>query len=1195
MVFDVIKYCGLTLSMFLFTSIYGFSQPVMDGSFDGTGVWGSPISVADGVDGWATSNAKNTYMVDDGTYLYLGAEVKASPWKAWAFIINTKSGGGDTDSWARSIDYEHCELPDYDLRGHFDSYAEFHEWSGMAWIKTTLMSTEFGENISSDDQDGWVEVRILKSTIGNPISIDVQFYITGNENYHGSFDACPDDDNVTAWDASGNRSPLNIYNTTSPQVVVAPSLPDDTDDVTISFNAECTPLEGATKVYLHSGVSTNASDPTSFNNTIGNWGQDDGIGQMNSTGSDQWEMVINGMRSKYGVDAEEDIFGLNFLFRNADGTVKEDNGGSNYFNATDPGPYFSITAPEFNPSFQAVSSSVDIISESGIAPTTWTVQELDPVDDSVLSTPATQSGMTTFTHAVNVSNTSLRKFKIIADYGGGVLKFKTQLIQGYNAVTIAPRPGDMEPGIHYNSSSSVTLILHAPTHTIFRDGNGVVTGTNPTTPKQVVYVVGDFNGWTANESSKMIRDTDDDGDTDLGDYWWITLTGLTPGQEYRFQYLIDGHLQVADPYCEKVSDPDDQYISMATYPGLIGYHPMAQDRASVLQTDQPSYPWSATSFIRPTNDRLNVYEIHFRDFTEEGTYLAAIEKLDYIKYLGINAIHVMPISEFEGNSSWGYNPNFYFAPDKAYGPKSDLKKFIDECHKRKIQVFNDLVLNHAFYSNVMARMWWNDVLDRPADDNPFFNPEHKMIADPAGWWGVDWNHESEHVQKMVDRVLDFWLQEYKFDGFRFDFTKGFGQTAQDPADPWASSSDPARVALLNRMVDGMWARNPGSVAIFEHLAVASEDSELGNHGILLWSGVGHHNDVKEFSLGWNGHDIYSSGYYQAGGRTLNNDKANWMSYAESHDEQRLGYEVMNFGDLVKDAIDTTEQQRLMIDRLKIAAGFNLLFPGPRMIWQFQELGYEVDIDFNGRTGEKPVRWWYFDLDKRKELYTLISHIFRLRNDHYLYGNSGSFPDYGNTGNGAAPLSEPRYMKFDIGSGKYAMIVANLDPRNGHNYTAGFPAGGEWYRYNGDPLIDGTTITASGNIPLDSSDVFLLTNFPLIDCNKVTKELDAIIPNTLRASIDCAMSGDTIEFEYPIDGNKIILNTPLIIDKDLVIRAEIDQDIIIDGNQLLGPAIVIPSGVTVELIEIKILCNGNDCLDVSGDLTIKNMELKKSSP
>ncbi|NNF35213.1 MAG: hypothetical protein HKN68_13965, partial [Saprospiraceae bacterium] len=272
---------------------------------------------------------------------------------------------------------------------------------------------------------------------------------------------------------------------------------------------------------------------------------------------------------------------------------------------------------------------------------------------------------------------------------------------------------------------------------------------------------------------------------------------------------------------------------------------------------------------------------------------------------------------------------------------------------------------------------------------------------------------------------------------------------------------------------------------------------------------------------------------------------------------------------------------------------------PRMIWQFQELGYEVDIDFNGRTGEKPVRWWYYDQEKRKELYTLISHIFKLRNDHYLYTNSGSFPDFGNTkpdefGN-LDPLNVPRYMKFDIGGGKYAMLVANLDPRNANNYTAGFPVGGNWYRYNGDPLVDGTTIIASGSMPLDSSEVFLLTNFPLLDCNQVTKLIDSTIPNTLRGAVDCAMSGDTIYFEYPIEGNNITLTSPLVINKDLVIMADSDQEITIDGSLVTGQAIVIPAGVDVEMIGIKLQCNDASCLEVSGELTIKNMTLSKTSP
>lgn len=106
-----------------------------------------------------------------------------------------------------------------------------------------------------------------------------------------------------------------------------------------------------------------------------------------------------------------------------------------------------------------------------------------------------------------------------------------------------------------------------------------------------------------------------------------------------------------------------------------------------------------------------------------------------------------------------------------------------------------MVLNHAFYSNVMAKMYWNSTLNQPANENPWFNPEHRMIYDSNGHWGADWNHESEHTQNMVDRILDYWLQEFKFDGFRFDFTKGFGQTAPDPADPWAGSKDQDRIDL----------------------------------------------------------------------------------------------------------------------------------------------------------------------------------------------------------------------------------------------------------------------------------------------------------------------------------------------------------------------------------------------------------------
>lgn len=602
------------------------------------------------------------------------------------------------------------------------------------------------------------------------------------------------------------------------------------------------------------------------------------------------------------------------------------------------------------------------------------------------------------------------------------------------------------------------------------------------------------------------------------------------------------------------------------------------------------YQWEAATFTKPTDNHLNIYELHFRDFTDEGTYLAAIDKLDYIKGLGINAIHVMPVSEFEGNNSWGYNPNFYFAADKAYGKAEDLKLFIDECHKRQIQVFNDIVLNHAFYSNVMAKMYWNHVANKPSNDNPWFNPEHKMVADPAGWWGADWNHESEHTQAMVDRILDYWLQEYNFDGFRFDFTKGFGQSAQDPSDPWASSQDLDRIDLLMRMVTGMKSRNPGSVVIFEHLAWASEDKILADQGILMWSGVGHHNDMKGFILGYNNDnpDIYSSGVFNASGRDFT--YANWMSYNESHDEERLGYEVSQYFNGTKDI-------QTIINRLKLAMGFNLLLPGPRMLWQFQELGYDYSINYNGRTGQKPVRWDYFNVPERKQLYNLTSRLLKIRNKFNIYSTT---PDYGNIGLGAGNIAAPRVMRFSSGAGssaKHVIIIGNLDPANYRQTYPQYDVSGTWYKYNGDPNIDGSSFAVSDvNSPynLAPSEMMILTNFLVDTCTDVRNTADNGL-YSLRDAIDCAPENGIVNIEFPVYNQTITLNSPILINKNITIYGFPSKNVEVNGNSLTASVFSIAANKTVTFNGFKINCSSGGingrCILNNGILTMDEMELK----
>ncbi|MBK8699523.1 MAG: hypothetical protein IPN29_08265 [Saprospiraceae bacterium] len=1189
--------------MILLISGQLLAQPVIDGTFDGETLWGAPVAIADLSPGWANANAKKLYVVHSGAYVYFGAEVTASTWMNWAFTLHIGAGGGSTDSWSRSIDYTNANKVEYVLRGHFNGYAEYHTWNGSTWSGTgsAVPATEFADNITGDDQNGWVELRILKSALANATTADIQFYITGNQNDHGSFDAVPNDDNSTSWNQSAARTPLDNHQTgiiigTGPVVTISPLLPGDNEPITVIFNAASTPLASAAKVYFHSGITTSVTQPNAFHRVVGNWGADDGVGEMTATGTDMWQIIIPSCRTFYGLDPTEDVFGLNFLFRNADGTVKEDNNGANYHTDINPGSYFTINQPAANPFFAEVNVAFTTQATANTAPTTWTLEEVDHTTNAFISSVTSQSGNTGFTYNLTLNNTSLRKFKFSALFGS-TTKYKFFEAIAHAPVVLESRPIGTKPGINYHSSdyTKATLVLHAPVYTRMYGGtSGPPTApyaTKTTAPKSVVYLVGDFNNWTPSETWKLKRDRDGwdgtndaDGDDDRGDYWWIELNGLVPGQNYVFQYLTDNGIMVADPYANQVSDIEDTAIPASVYAGLPAYPSAASDRAAVLRTGQTAYAWQATPFVKPSTNNLNIYELHFRDFTEEGTYLGAVEKLDYLKSTGINAIHVMPVSEFEGNSSWGYNPNFYFAADKAYGTSNDLKYFIDECHKRKIQVFNDLVLNHAFNSNAMARLYWNASTGKPSTENPWFNENHQMIAEPAGWWGVDWNHESEHTRSMVDRILDYWLQEFKFDGFRFDFTKGFGQTPQDPSDPWASSYDQSRVDILKRMVDSMWVRNPGSVAIFEHLAVNAEDKVLADHGISLWSGVGHHNDVKSFVLGWNGDNpnLYDSGIYNAPARNF--IFANWISYAESHDEERLGYELMQY-------FNGQKTKENMIKRLKLGSIFNSLFPGPRMLWQFQELGYDYSINFNGRTGEKPVRWDYFDDEKRRELYTLMTKLFTLRNSYSLYATT---PDYGNIGLGSGNITVPRRMKLHDGMGHYVISIANLDPELPHDVTPGYDVAGTWYRYNGDPAADGTSFnvsTLTDTYPLVPSESFILTNFPIDDCKLVYKTSDSG-PGSLRDAIACAGTGDTIVFSYAILNDTVHLTAPITIDKNLVILAEGNSSPVINGYSA-SRIFDIETGVNVELINLDFIPGSatiGRCISNQGNLTIQDVNI-----
>ena len=525
-------------------------------------------------------------------------------------------------------------------------------------------------------------------------------------------------------------------------------------------------------------------------------------------------------------------------------------------------------------------------------------------------------------------------------------------------IPVTPTIGSLRDGITVISDDSLVFVLFAP-------------------KKQTVHLIGDFNNWTVSDNYKMKKD---------GDRFWIKIGNLQKGKEYICQYLIDNSIRIADPYTSKVSDPDnDRYISNNVYPNLIQYPTgKTSEIAMVVNTAPASYSWEVNTFKIDKPDNMVIYEILIRDFTEQGTIKAVQEKMSYLKNLGVNAIELMPFNEFEGNNSWGYNPSFYFATDKAYGTSSDYKAFIDACHSNGIAVIMDMVLNHSYGQSPMVRMYQGSDKN-PTADNPWYN---KTSPNSSYSWGYDFNHESKYTQAFVDSVCAYWMKEYKVDGFRFDFTKGFTNTE---GDGW--SRDDSRITILKRMASEIWKRKSDAIVIFEHLTANDEEKILADYGIKLWGNMNY--NFNEVTMGWGaeaGDNGLKGDVSWASYKARSWSKPNLVAYMESHDEERIMFKNNSYGKSYGDY--NVKNLATGLKRTEAAAVILMSLPGPKMIWQFGELGYDEELN-NDRLGEKPPHWEYYDVPARKNLYDVFAKMNKLRNTNTTFYTSDYTIDLAN--------------------------------------------------------------------------------------------------------------------------------------------------------------------------------------------------------
>lgn len=580
-------------------------------------------------------------------------------------------------------------------------------------------------------------------------------------------------------------------------------------------------------------------------------------------------------------------------------------------------------------------------------------------------------------------------------------------VDGVQPIT-GTRPSGISNGIYYGSDgTSVTLCTYA---------------ASKTEPAKRVFLIGDMTDWKLNANYQMKRD---------GNYFWITVNGLTKGKEYAFQYAVeraDGvRKQICDLYSEKVLHPDDQWEPQTADKTLKSYPTKGADGGfvTVIQPGKATFSWSEATlnFKRPNKNNLIIYEVWVYDYTPSRTFKALTNRLDYIQNLGVNAIELMPISEFEGNYSWGYNPVLYMALDKAYGTPYDFKTFVDECHKRGIAVILDMVFNHTKGTNPMAKLYpyGNDL-----QYNPWFNTNP-----PEGdnGYGEEWDHDFAPAKEMFNRTFEYWLKEYKVDGYRLDLSHGLcGKTNN-------------AVSNLSAYYNTVQAASPGAYLILEHWG--NGQSTLISKGMQCWTGAGVCAAYYQTAMGWLKADDGGNTDSFAGA-----NKSGYVSYAESHDEERMQYKVKMYGN---GDLKTNEAAR--IGRVPECVAFNVLLNGAHMLWQFEELGYDISIDQNGRTGTKPnpKTKGYFTDANRIAAFTKCAQVITLRTQ--LMPNAFSGSPTVSIGSGV------KLRTIQWGSNVYA--AANFDVSS--SQTLNLPSG-TWYDYlNGGTKASSSYSLAPGEL------------------------------------------------------------------------------------------------------------------------------------
>ncbi len=821
--------------------------------------------------------------------------------------------------------------------------------------------------------------------------------------------------------------------------------------ITVDINStasNCNGFNTPSKVYIHAGIG-DKTNAFGFK-AIGNWGQDDGVGQMTSNGDGTYSITFTPQTYFSLTQLQADNAAkIGMVFRNEDGAQQFKDDGCKDFIFPVGVVQINITNPDNN---LVLVSSGDNLSISAVIDFqgSSTVQGSFEVFYNDVSVSTGTCGFPTCSATINnITESGTVRFV-------GTPPGSTETGQATFEVKVAPTvtqeamPNGLINGINYSSDATkATLVLTAP-------------------GKDFIQVAGSFNNYTPTTSDVMKQDPN------TGKFW-LEIDGLTSGKIETYQYWVfdqttvansPSFVKTADPFSPVVLSPfDDPWIPATTYPNIPAY-PEGQDReVTVLQTGKAAYNWTVTNFQKPKKEDLVVYEVLVRDFDANRSYQNLIDRIDYFKNLKVNAIQLMPIMEFDGNETWGYNTAFHYALDKFYGSQDKFKELVDLCHQNGIAVILDIALNHATGRNPLVRMWMddadNDGWGEASSENPYFN----TVAQHSYSVFSDFNHQSTYTQEYTKQVIQHWINEYKIDGFRWDLTKGFTQNCEND-EGCTNSYQQDRVDILKEYADYSWSVDADHYVIFEHLGTDGEEKQWANHrvdegkGVMLWGKMT--GEYTDFVQG------FSSNISRASHKSRGFNAPRLMMYPESHDEDRIMYEAVTFGN-ESNSSHNVRNLDIALKRMGTMGAVSLTIPGPKMIWHFAELGMDDSIftcsdgsvnnpDCKLDTKPQP-QWtenWLADTD-RNNLYNTWSKLIDLKINQPVFEGDFALE-------GASQNVRLFIYNSDLPDGqlKNVVILANFNV-TGQNITPDFPYTGEWHN-----LMDETTL----NVTNTSSQIFI---------------------------------------------------------------------------------------------------------------------------